>query len=126
MSTARPYRLLRAVWTLAAVLALTALAQPSAAQTPFDSVADTRPTVAVMYFTNVALERREDYEPLTRGIAEMLITTLAANPALRLVERARLQALIDEGTLNRSARIDEETAVRVGRLLGARHMIFGA
>jgi TolB-like protein len=100
----------------ALLAALSAGAQPAP---------DTRPTVAVMYFTNGAMERRADYEPFTRGIANMLMTGLGANTGIRLVERDQLQKVLDEGTLGRSGRVDAETAVQVGKIVNAHHMIFG-
>ena len=86
---------------------------------------DRRPTVAVLYFTNAALVRHEDYQPLSKGIAEMLITELSASPALQVVERSRLQSLLDEQDLGAAGRVDQETAVRLGKLLGAGHLLMG-
>lgn len=85
-----------------------------------------RPTVAVLYFTNSALVSGADYAPLSKGMAEMLITTLAQNPGVRVVERDRLQQLLEEQNLSTSGRVDQETAVRVGRTLGAHHLLLGA
>ncbi len=95
---------------------------PAVAQTP-DS--DRRATVAVLYFTNSALVRHEEYAPLSKGIAEMLITELAASPALQVVERDRLQTLLEEQDLGAAGRVDKETAVRLGKILGVRHLLMG-
>lgn len=84
-----------------------------------------KPTVAVMYFTNSALMGNADYAPLSKGMAEVLITELSRNPTIRVVERDRLQQLLEEQDLSSSNRVDPETAVRVGRILGARHMLLG-
>jgi TolB-like protein len=81
--------------------------------------------VAVLYFTNSALVRRDEYEPLSKGITEMLITELAGSPSLQVVERDRLQALLEEQDLARSSRVDQETAVRLGKILGAHHLLMG-
>ena len=86
---------------------------------------DTRATVAVMYFTNSALVNHSEYEPLSKGIAEMLITELAASPALQVVERDRLQKLLEEQDLKSAGKVDQETAVQLGKILGARHMLMG-
>jgi len=86
---------------------------------------DTRPTIAVMYFTNAALVRNDEYAPLSKGIAEMLITELAGNRAIRVVERDQLQKLLEEQNLGATGRVDKETAVRLGKILGARHFILG-
>jgi TolB-like protein len=89
------------------------------------SAQDTRPTVAVLYFTNSALVAHADYEPLSKGIADMLITQLAASPSLRVVERDRLQQLLEEQDLAKSGKVDQTTAVHLGKILGARHMLMG-
>lgn len=87
---------------------------------------DRRPTVAVMpYFDNGAVINRADYETLGKGIADVLISELSTNGAIRVVERDRIQQLIDEQNLGSSGRVDKATAVQAGKLLGAHHMIFG-
>jgi TolB-like protein len=101
-------------------LLLGAVAAPLQAQST-----DRRPTVAVLPFEVAAMKDRADYEPLNKGIAEMLVTTLAANPGVRVLERERIQKLLDEQNLGAGGRVDAETAVRIGRLLGVHHMLTG-
>lgn len=109
-------RFVRILATLAAVVAAT----PLGAQT------DARPTVAVMYFTDGAIgAAHTELEPLSAGLADLLITELSSNPGIRVVERDNLKKLMDEQNLSTSGRVDRETAVRVGKILGAHHMIFG-
>src|SRR5687768_13494907 len=104
-----------------AAIAMTTM--PAAAQ---EAAEDTRPTVAVMYFTNGAIgSAHAELEPLRKGIADMLVTELAGNPRIRVVERDQLQKLLDEQNLSRTDNIDPATAVKLGRVLGAGHMIFG-
>lgn len=92
---------------------------------PAQESADARPTVAVMYFNNGAVGRQAEFEPLSKGLADMLITQLAANAGIRVVERDQLQHLLEEQDLAKDGRVDQQTAVQVGKVLGARHMIFG-
>lgn len=87
---------------------------------------DSRPTVAVLYFTNGALMGNADYAPLSKGMSEMLITELARNPAVRVVERSQLQQLLAEQNLASGDRVDKETAVRLGKILGAHHLLMGS
>src|SRR2546422_1972963 len=58
---------------------------------------DTRPGVAVMPFDNGGSygQDRENFDALQKGIAGMLISELAANPAARVVEREEIQKLIE-------------------------------
>lgn len=86
---------------------------------------DRRPTLAVLHFDNGAIGRGADYEPLRSGLADLLITDLAANPGIRVVERDQLNALLREQDLGTAGRLDAATAARVGKLLGARHFIMG-
>jgi len=48
------------------------------------------------------------------------------NNAARIVDRAQLNALIAEQDLGASGRVDQNTAARIGRLVGAKYMIFGS
>lgn len=98
------------------------LATPLAAQ----GASDTRPTLAVLYLTNGAMVDNASYAPLSKGMAEMLITELAQNSAVRVVERDRLQAVLEEQNLQGSDRVNKETAVQLGKVLGARHMLMGS
>ena len=108
---------------VAGVCLLATVAQRAGAQ---DAVrTDTRPTVAIMDFDNGALGRQAEFENFGKGIAGMLMTELAANPSIQIVDRAKVQAVFAEQDLSRTDRVDPETAVRVGKILGVRHMIFG-
>ena len=109
----------RSVLLAASAFAVSAI--PVAAQN-----AAQRPTLAVLYFTNSALVDNASYAPLSKGMAEMLITELAQNNAVRVVERDRLQSVIEEQNLQNSDRVDKDTAVKLGKTLGARHMLLGS
>ena len=113
-------RIARFASIAAAVLGVAAPVAPALAQT------DARPTVAIMFFNNnVFTKDARDYDGLSKGIADFLITEMAANPGIRLIERDQVQKLIDEQKLVSGGQVDRETAVRIGKLLGAQHMIFG-
>jgi TolB-like protein len=86
----------------------------------------TTPVVAVLYFDNNSFGKdRADYEGLGKGIADLLINDMASNPALRVVERDRLQSILQEQNLVASKSVDPQTAVRLGKLLGAQYMVTG-
>ena len=102
-------------------LALVALiAAPAVAQD------DLRPTVAVLPFVNSAIgSTHDELAPLSKGIADLLITDLAQNTGIRVVERENLMRLLEEQNLGRDGRVDDATAARIGKLLGAKHMVTG-
>jgi TolB-like protein len=108
----------RVIGALGLLLAATGL--PLHAQTPQPGA-----TVAVMYFTNSALTNHDEYAPLSKGIADMLVTTLAGNPGIRVVERDQLQKVMEELNLNATDRVDKDAAVRLGKILGAHHLLMG-
>lgn len=62
-------------------------------------------------------------KPLERGLADLVITDLARSSQLTVVERSRLQALLDEMALRGT---DPSTTVRAGRLLQAGRVVQGA
>src|SRR5215207_2160205 len=64
--------------------------------------------------------------PLERGFAELLITDLARSAQLTVLERARIQAVLDELSLQSSGATDSGTNVRAGRLLRAGRLVQGS
>ncbi|UCF64291.1 MAG: hypothetical protein JSW33_00245 [bacterium] len=65
------------------------------------------------------------YVSLGKGLSEMIMIDLGKIPELKLVERVRLQTLLDELAMTRTEYIDPAEAPRLGRLLGAGQMIGG-
>ncbi len=88
---------------------------------------DTRPGIAVLPFENGGSygQDAENFEALTIGLQQMLITEFASNAQLRVVERGRLRELLAEQDLGASGRVDANTAARLGRLVGARYVVLG-
>lgn len=83
-------------------------------------------TIAIMDFTNSSVTNKNDYDPLQQGLATIMIHNLNGATDLKVVERERLQWLIEEHDLQRRADVvDQQTAVRAGRLLGAHAVLFG-
>jgi len=113
------------LWVGAAVLTFAAHSRPTQSQSMGAPQSDRRPTVAVMYFTNGALVQHNEYEPLTKGVAGVLTEELRANDSIRVVEREYLQQILEEQKLTTTKQVDPSTAVQIGKLLGARYMIFG-
>jgi tetratricopeptide (TPR) repeat protein len=64
--------------------------------------------------------------PLERGFAELLTTDLARSSQLTVVERDRLQALLDELALQGSGATSAASNVRAGRLLRAGRLVQGS
>ncbi len=94
---------------------------------PTAEAQDARPGVGVLSFENggsYGLES-EDYQAFQVGLQQMLITELAVNSELRLVDRNRIQEVLTEIDLGASGKVDANSAARIGKLVGARYMIMG-
>ena len=84
-------------------------------------------SLAVLRFNNGAIGKANaELEPLAFGIPEVLMAELATDTRIKLFERARLDDLVREQKLAASGTVDEATAAQMGKLLGVRHVVFGA
>ncbi len=115
--------LIRAALALPMALATAALLGPAAEAEAAPAKVDKRPTVAVLYFDYQG--KSDELGQLRKGLAQMLVSDLSRLDALRVVERDRLQALLDELELNKTRKIDKATANRIGKLLGAKYLVLG-
>jgi TolB-like protein len=120
VTNTHPHRFVYRLAALSVVLGLVLAASVAEAHPPKKKQ---KPTVAIMYF---------DYEgpspsltQFRKGMAQMLISDLAGQAGFDVVERGKLEALLKELKLSRSRKIDRSSALRMGRLLAARFMVFG-
>jgi len=107
----------RVIASVVIFLAVLAALPASAADAP--SV----PTVAILYFDYQG--KTDELGMLRKGLAQMLVSDLAGGPSFAVVERERLEEVLAEQKLSRSASFDAATAARIGRLLGARFLVLG-
>ena len=107
--------MLRTLSTITLALAILLVAPIRAAAGPG--------TLAILYFDN---EGNPELEPLKVGLAQMLITDLKGTPGVTVVERSRLQEILDELELGHAGVTDPDTAAKLGKLLGAEWMLLGS
>src|SRR2546421_11192211 len=83
---------------------------------------DTRPGVAVFPFDNGGSygQNKNNFDALQKGIAGLMISDLAANPAARGVGRGELQKRLDEQNLGAAGREGPQTPAQIGQPAGAR------
>ena len=81
-------------------------------------------TLAVLPLDRAAAS--EEYDGLGKALAGMLVSDLSKVPGLELVERDRLQALMDEMKLAETGFLDEATAQKLGSGVGARFVLTGS
>lgn len=82
-----------------------------------------RPTVAILYFDYDGSSEEMGF--LRKGLTQMLVSDLSDVTEVDIVERVRLQDAIEELELNRTNKIDQSSASRIGKLLGARYLVMG-
>ncbi len=99
------------------------ISQAIAREQSLDVSAIPENTVAVLYFEN--LTNSPELEPLRKGLAQMLITDLSKVKQLTVVERLKLQRLLEELKLGTTGLVDAATAPRVGKLIGASKLVKG-
>jgi tetratricopeptide (TPR) repeat protein len=80
---------------------------------------------AIAVFPLNYLGTNEQYAPLGRGIAAMIISDLGEVGGIKLLERAEMQVLLDEIAQGESGYINKDTAPKAGRILGAGRVIGG-
>ncbi|MEA2626903.1 MAG: hypothetical protein QOD06_2948 [Candidatus Binatota bacterium] len=98
------------------------LAQQAVAAEKLLGAGDSR-TVAITYYKNLG---STELDPLAKGLTALLIDDVSKVKELRVVERERMQALLEEAKLGTTGLADEKTAPKVGRLLGAGKVATGS
>lgn len=81
-------------------------------------------TVAVLEFENSS--KKEDMEALRKGLRDMMMTDLSQVSAIKMVERGRLQELLQEMKLAEGQFIDPATAAKLGKGLAASAVLTGS
>ena len=81
-------------------------------------------TVAVFPFRY--LGANPDLKPLERGLTFLVVTDLSKVSRLTLLERARVQSLVDEMALTEAGKTDPASGARSGRMLRASSVVQGA
>jgi len=81
-------------------------------------------TIAVVYFKYMGSD--ENLIPLQKGMADLLITDLSKAEKLTVVERLKMQKLLEEMGLGMTGLVDAGSAPRVGKLLGTSQIVNGA
>ncbi len=82
------------------------------------------PTVAVLYFDYDGAD--EELFVLRKGLADLIGSQIVAVETIQVVERQRLQEVLAELDLQQTRRMDPASGARVGKLLGARYLVFGS
>lgn len=83
-------------------------------------------TIAVVNFDNTSIADHKELEPLGKGLAAFFLTDLKKITKLKIVEREKINYVIEELKREATVYFDQKTVVKIGKLLGAHTMIFGS
>jgi TolB-like protein len=84
--------------------------------------ADNRVTVAIFDFTGTTAGNPD----LGKQISEVLTASLSGEPGVQFVDRASMDKILQEHQLNLTGLVDSATAIRAGKLVGAKIIITGS
>lgn len=79
-------------------------------------------SVAVAAFSSKGIDR---YKILSKGLTALLISDLAKVPELKILERQKIQKLVDELKLTESGLVDKDSGARMGKMMKAEKIIIG-
>lgn len=84
-------------------------------------------TIAIMEFDNYSVGKyQEELGFVTKGLADFFEVDFAKISSLRVIERDKIEFILDELKLSETGMVSSSTAIKVGKLLGAQIMIFGS
>jgi curli biogenesis system outer membrane secretion channel CsgG len=83
------------------------------------------PAVVVWDFDNQSPQSADSADFLKRALSESLTGSLLQVPGLPVVERQRLKDLLAEQKLGAGSLADEDSRLRLGKIVGAARMVFG-
>lgn len=81
-------------------------------------------TMAIIDFKNRSIDKKTQYDPMEQGFADLFINRLNNSTNLKVVERERIQWILDEIKLQDQHNM--EGAVRMGKQLGVQTLLLGS
>ena len=81
-------------------------------------------TMAIIDFKNRSIDKKLQYDPMEKGFADLFINRLNNSTNLKVVERERIQWVLDEIKLQ--DQYNMEGAVRAGKQLGVQTVLLGS
>ena len=107
--------------TITKLAAVAALALPTAVVAQ-----DNRPVVVVFTFRNSSVGKgAAEFAGMETGVQDLLITDMASNAKIRLVDRTHLNDILQEQGMVKNGQVDPATAVRLGKIMGAQYAVLG-
>ena len=87
---------------------------------------DDAPTLNRIVLAVLPLNTSTDIRPDGNALAEILSERASHNDRVKVVERVRIKAVFDELLLGDTGPVSEDTAIKIGNLLGANVLLLGS
>lgn len=105
---------------------MTALTAGALALPVIAGAQDNRPVVVVFTFSNSALgAQHAEFDNISTAVQDLLITDMASNAKIRLVDRSHIAEIQAEQNMVKGGQIDPQTAIRLGKIMGAQYAVTG-
>ncbi len=85
-----------------------------------------RPRIAVLDFDFSSISSPGSIRRGSRGVSDILTNKLVQSGLYRVIERSKIEAVLQEQNLGASGRVDASTAAQIGKLLGVKMIIIGS
>ena len=85
-----------------------------------------RATIAVWDFDDASFIENSQTRFMRRALPEMLLANLGRSNAIRLVDRMHLIEALEEQNLALNGLVEENSRIRLGKIIGASQMAFGS
>ncbi|MBN1523610.1 MAG: hypothetical protein JW904_03910 [Spirochaetales bacterium] len=80
--------------------------------------------ISIMYFQNTT--KNADFDWLSKGLTDMLITDIAGKKGVSVVERESIEKILKEQERSISDLYDQTNAVKIGKIANAREVVYGS
>ena len=88
------------------------------------STANAQKVLSILYFDNTTADM--EYQWLSKGLADMIISDLNGLPGIKIIERESLEKVLQEQALSLTGLTEEGSVAKIGKLLQADQLIYGA
>ncbi|MBI4652343.1 hypothetical protein HY745_13925 [Candidatus Desantisbacteria bacterium] len=82
--------------------------------------------VCIMDLEDKSGEQHSGWHNVGTGIADMMVTALVKTNKFMVIEREKLNKIMEEQQLGASGAITTQTAAKIGQLLGVNYIITGS
>lgn len=81
-----------------------------------------KPAISILYFENSSVDKKDSF---SKALTEMVISSLSEIEEIQIIEREKMNNVVDEMRLGMTGLVDERSAPKIGNILGAKYIVSG-